>query len=166
MTPVNFYRGLDACYNKENHKNGIYFSMDKHVIYHDGKTFGGIDPQYFSGVTKDFDIDGNTVSFKKLNENGNWDTVSIELVKAADKSIEIGTITNTEGTVNDGFTVKVKAQYATDGDGLKLGDNGLYVDLHRQITQLQQIRQTLQQIRMLLMQIRLPLIQIRLPLIH
>ena len=124
MTPVNFYRGLDAYYNKENHKNGIYFSMDKHVIYHDGKTFGGIDPQYFSGATKDFDIDGSTVNFKALDENGTWQNVSIQLVQAIDNSVAIGTITD------GGFTVKVKANYATDGeDGLKLGADGLYVDL-------------------------------------
>ena len=130
MAQVKFYRGLDAYYVKEDHKDGIYFSMDKHVIYHDGKTFGGIDPQYFSGVTKDFDIDGQTVSFQKLNDKGVWVPVSIRLVEAGDSSVEIGTITNTEGNVNDGFTVKVKAQYAKDGeDGLKLGADGLYVDL-------------------------------------
>ena len=128
MTPVNFYRGLDAYYNKENHKNGIYFSMDKHVIYHDGKTFGGIDPQYFSGVTKDFDIEGNIVRFQKLNQQGTWDNVTITLVEAGDSSVEIGSIT--KNGVTDGFTVKVKTKDVGNNDGLKLHQTeGLYVDL-------------------------------------
>lgn len=126
MTPVKFYRGLDAAYVKNDHKDGIYFSMDKHVIYHDGKTFGGIDPQYFSGVTKDFDIEGSQVRFKKLDENGEWQDVTINLVAAADKSIVIGNLVN--GDVTDGFTVKVNVKDVADEDGLKLGEDGLYVD--------------------------------------
>ena len=136
MAQVKFYRGLASTYTQSattnpTIKEGIYFSMDEKVIYHNGVKFGGIDPQYFSGVTKDFDIEGNIVSFKKLDNKGSWKDVSIQLVKASDSSVEIGTITNAEGTVNDGFTVKVKADYAAaDKDGLKLDDSkGLYVDL-------------------------------------
>lgn len=48
------------------------------------------------------------------------------MVAAADKSIVIGNLVN--GGVTDGFTVKVNVKDVAGEDGLKLGDNGLYVD--------------------------------------
>ena len=129
MAQVKFYRGNHSDYVQNTYKEGIYFSMDEKVLYHNGVKFGGIDPQYFSGVTKDFDIEGNIVRFKKLNNQGTWNDVTINLVKADDSSVEIGNITK-DGVI-DGFTVKVKADYAAaDKDGLKLDNSkGLYVDL-------------------------------------
>ena len=91
MAQVKFYRGNASAY-LETYKEGIYFSMDEKVIYHNGVKFG-VDPQYFGGVTKDFDIEGNIVSFKKLNNQGDWDNVRITLVEAGDSSVEIGNIT-------------------------------------------------------------------------
>lgn len=128
MAQVKFYRGNASAY-LEDYKEGIYFSMDEKVIYHNGVKFGGIDPQYFSGVTKDFDIEGSTVRFKKLDENGAWQDVKINLVAAADKSIVIGNLAN--GNVTDGFTVKVNVKNVGANDGLKLDNTeqgGLYVD--------------------------------------
>ena len=127
-TQVKFYRGLNTAYTAsiDTWKDGIFFSMDEHVIYHNGIKFGGIDPKYFEGTTKDFDIEGSTVRFKKLDENGAWQNVTIKLVKADDKSIVIGDLAN--GDVIDGFTVKVNVKDVADADGLKLGEDGLYVD--------------------------------------
>ena len=134
MAQVKFYRGLATAYTQSattnpTIKEGIYFSMDEKVIYHNGVKFGGIDPQYFSGVTKDFDIEGSTVRFKKLDENGAWKDVTINLVAAADKSIVIGNLVN--GDVTDGFTVNVNVKNVGANDGLKLDNTeqgGLYVD--------------------------------------
>ena len=128
MAQVKFYRGNASGYVQNTHKEGIYFSMDEKVLYHNGVKFGGIDPQYFSGVTKDFDIEGHIVSFKKLNNQGDWDNVTITLVEAGDSSVEIGSIT--KNGVTDGVTVKVKTKDVGNNDGLKLHQTeGLYVDL-------------------------------------
>ena len=131
MAQVKFYRGLATAYTQSattnpTIKEGIYFSMDEKVIYHNGVKFGGIDPQYFEGITRNFDIEGSQVSFQKLDEHGAWQDVTINLVAAADKSIVIGNLVN--GDVTDGFTVKVNVKDVANADGLKLGDNGLYVD--------------------------------------
>lgn len=135
MAQVKFYRGLVSAYNPSDSsvKDGIFFSMDEKVIYHNGVKFGGIDPQYFSGVTKNFDIEGSQVTFKKLNSGGTWDDVTINLVEAFDKSIVIGDLANdNDGSVTDGFTVKVNVKNVNVGDdGLKLDNTeqgGLYVD--------------------------------------
>lgn len=125
MAQVKFYRGLSTAYTNE-YKDGIFFSMDEKVIYHNSVKFGGIDPQYFEGITRNFDIEGSQVRFKKLDENGAWQDVTINLVAAADKSIVIGNLAN--GDVTDGFTVKVNVKDVADEDGLKLGEDGLYVD--------------------------------------
>ena len=125
MAQVKFYRGLSTAYTNE-YKDGIFFSMDEKVIYHNSVKFGGIDPQYFEGITRNFDIEGSQVSFQKLDKNGAWQDVTINLVAAADKSIVIGNLVN--GDVTDGFTVKVNVKDVGANDGLKLGNDGLYVD--------------------------------------
>lgn len=135
MAQVKFYRGLSTAYTAsiDNWKDGIFFSMDEHVIYHNKTKFGGIDPKYFSGVTKDFDIEGSRVTFQTLDEKGIWKDVSINLVAAADKSIVIGNLANdNDSNVTDGFTVSVNVKNVNAGDdGLKLDNTaqgGLYVD--------------------------------------
>lgn len=131
MAQVKFYRGLATAYTQSattnpTIKEGIYFSMDEKVIYHNGVKFGGIDPQYFNGVTRNFDIEGLVVNFQKLDENGEWRDVQIKLVEAADNSIVISNLT--KNGVTDGFTVKVNVKDVGANDGLKLGNEGLYVD--------------------------------------
>ena len=131
MAQVKFYRGLSTAYTESAStvQDGIFFVMDEKVIYHNGVKFGGIDPQYFSGVTNNFDIEGSQVRFQKLNSGGTWDDVTINLVEAADKSIVIGNLAN--GDVTDGFTVKVNVKNVGANDGLKLDNTeqgGLYVD--------------------------------------
>lgn len=137
QTPVKFYRGLNTAYTAsiDTWKDGIFFSMDDHVIYHNGIKFGGIDPKYFEGTTKNFDINGSTVTFQKLDKNGAWKDITIKLVEAADNSIVISDLVN-DDNVTDGFTVKVNVKnVGNDVDGLKLDNNeqdgGLYVDFNK-----------------------------------
>lgn len=126
MAQVKFYRGEYANYNQATHKDGIFFAGDKHLIIMNGVEYGGVNMSQFEGFIKDVDVEGNLLKFKK-DVNGAWEDVTITLLKAADKSIVVGDIT--ESGVTDGSTIKVNVKQVGDVDGLKLGDNGLYVDL-------------------------------------
>ena len=127
MAQVKFYRGEYANYNKTTHKDGIFFAGDKHLIIMNGVEYGGVNMSQFEGFIKDVDVEGNLLKFKK-DVNGTWTDVSIKLLEAADKSIVVGDITK-EGGVKDGSTIKVNVKAVGDADGLKLGNDGLYVDL-------------------------------------
>ena len=132
MALVKFFRGTKENYNSNlaknaaEVKNGIYFITDEHCIMMDGKQYGGVDDTVFKGFIKDVDVEGNVLSFKK-DVDGTWTDVSIKLLEAADNSIVLGTITN--GGVTDGSTIKVNVKAVGEADGLKLGNDGLYVDL-------------------------------------
>ena len=132
MALVKFFRGTKENYNSNlaknaaEVKNGIYFITDEHCIMMDGKQYGGVDDTVFKGFIKDVDVEGNVLSFKK-DVDGKWTDVSIKLLEAADNSIVLGTITN--GGVTDGSTIKVNVKAVGEADGLKLGNDGLYVDL-------------------------------------
>ena len=132
MALVKFFRGTRENYNSNlaknaaEVKNGIYFITDEHCIMMDGKQYGGVDNEMFKGFIKDVDVEGNVLSFKK-DVDGKWTDVSIKLLEAADNSIVLGTIKN--GVVNDGSTIKVNVKAVGEADGLKLGADGLYVDL-------------------------------------
>lgn len=126
MAQVKFYRGEYANYNKTTHKDGIFFAGDKHLIIMNGVEYGGVNMSQFEGFIKDVDVEGNLLKFKK-DVNGAWEDVTITLLKAADKSIVVGDIT--ESGVTDGSTIKVNVKAVGDADGLKLGNDGLYVDL-------------------------------------
>ena len=132
MAQIKFFRGTKENYNSnlaknaDEVKNSIYFITDEHCIMMSGKQYGGVDNEMFKGFIKDVDVEGNVLSFKKDVE-GTWTDVSIKLLEAADKSIVLGTITN--GGVTDGSTIKVNVKAVGDADGLKLGNDGLYVDL-------------------------------------
>ena len=134
MAQIKFIRGTREQYNalignaaKVNDvKNSVYFVTDEHCIMMGGKQYGGVDDTVFKGFIKDVDVEGNLLKFKK-DVNGTWTDVSIKLLEAADKSIVLGTITN--GGVTDGSTIKVNVKAVGAEDGLKLGNDGLYVDL-------------------------------------
>lgn len=133
MAQIKFFRGTRANYNTDSQGtkqtevlNGIYFITDEHCIMMNGKQYGGVDNEMFKGFIKDVDVEGNLLKFKK-DVNGTWTDVSIKLLEAADKSIVLGTITN--GGVTDGSTIKVNVKAVGEADGLKLGNDGLYVDL-------------------------------------
>ena len=125
MAQVKFYRGEYAKYNPATHKDGIFFAGDKHLIIMNGVEYGGVNMSQFEGFIKDVDVEGNLLKFKK-DVNGSWTDVTIKLLEAADKSIVVGDIVN--GEVKDGSTIKVNVKPVVDADGLKLGNDGLYVD--------------------------------------
>lgn len=134
MAQIKFVRGTREQYNaliadtskKENVKNSVFFVTDEHCIMMNETQYGGVDNAMFNGFIKDVDVEGNLLKFKK-DVNGTWTDVSITLLKAADKSIVVGDIVN--GGVKDGSTIKVNVKDVGNADGLKLGTDGLYVDL-------------------------------------
>lgn len=134
MALVKFFRGTRANYNTDSNgtrqaevKNGIYFITDEHCIMMNGTQYGGVDNAMFNGFIKDVDVEGNLLKFKK-DVDGTWTDVSIELLKAADNSIVVGDILKGDN-VKDGSTIKVNVKAVGEADGLKLGNDGLYVDL-------------------------------------
>lgn len=120
MALVKFYRGLYAKYDSTTHADGVYFATDKQLILMNGTEYGGVNMSQFEGFVKDVNVSGNTLTFKK-DVGGVWTDTSLTLVEAADNSVVVGDGTN-------GASVKVNVKSVT-GDGLKLGDDGLYVDL-------------------------------------
>ena len=134
MALVKFFRGTKANYNTDSQGakrtevlNGIYFITDEHCIMMNGIQYGGVDNAMFNGFIKDVDVEGNLLKFKK-DVNGTWTDVSIKLLEAADNSIVVGDILK-DGGVKDGSTIKVNVKAVGEADGLKLGADGLYVDL-------------------------------------
>ena len=136
MAQIKFIRGTKAQYDAlignadkakvDSVKNSVFFVTDKHCIMMNDTQYGGVDNAMFNGFIKDVDVEGNLLKFKK-DVNGTWTDVSIKLLEAADNSIVLGTIKN--GVVNDGSTIKVNVKAVGEADGLKLGTDGLYVDL-------------------------------------
>ena len=134
MAQIKFIRGTKAQYDalikntaKVNDvKNSVFFVTDEHCIMMNDTQYGGVDNKMFNGFIKDVDVEGNLLKFKK-DVDGAWKDVTITLLKAADNSIVVGDIVN--GAVKDGSTIKVNVKNVDDADGLKLGTDGLYVDL-------------------------------------
>ncbi len=136
MAQIKFIRGTKAQYDalikntdKANDvKNSVFFVTDEHCIMMDGKQYGGVDNEMFKGFIKDVDVEGNVLSFKR-DVDGTWTDVSIKLLEAADNSIVVGDILK-DGGVKDGSTIKVNVKaVGKTADGLKLGADGLYVNL-------------------------------------
>lgn len=133
MAQIKFIRGTKAQYNaafgknEQDVRNSVFFVTDEHCIMMNGTQYGGVDNAMFNGFIKDVDVEGNLLKFKK-DVDGAWEDVTITLLEAADNSIVVGNITK-EGGVTDGSTIKVNVKAVGDADGLKLGDDGLYVDL-------------------------------------
>ena len=132
MAQIKFIRGTKAQYNaafnknEQDVRNSVFFVTDEHCIMMNGTQYGGVDNKMFKGFIKDVDVEGNVLTFKR-DVDGTWTDVSIKLLEAADNSIVLGTIKN--GGVTDGSTIKVNVKAIGDADGLKLGNDGLYVDL-------------------------------------
>ena len=132
MAQIKFIRGTKAQYNaafgknEQDVRNSVFFVTDEHCIMMNGAQYGGVDNAMFKGFIKDVDVEGNLLKFKK-DVDGTWTDVTITLLKAADNSIVVGDIVN--GEVKDGSTIKVNVKAVGNADGLKLGNDGLYVDL-------------------------------------
>ena len=132
MAQIKFIRGTKAQYDaafgkkEQDVRDSVFFVTDEHCIMMNGVQYGGVDNAMFNGFIKDVDVEGNLLKFKK-DVNGTWTDVSIKLLEAADESIVVGDIVN--GAVKDGSTIKVNVKDVGNADGLKLGTDGLYVDL-------------------------------------
>lgn len=133
MAQIKFIRGTRDQYNaafgnkEQEVRDSVFFVTNEHCIMMNGTQYGGVDNAMFNGFIKDVDVEGNLLKFKK-DVNGTWEDVTITLLEAADNSIVVGNIEK-EGGVIDGSTIKVNVKAVGDADGLKLGDDGLYVDL-------------------------------------
>lgn len=130
---IQFFKGTKVRYdelindrNKESIiKNGIYFCTDRKTIMTDGLEFGGFDTTIFDGVVMNLNIKNGVLTYDTVvkGQTVNKKT-TLTLVTNRDNSINVEH--NTDGGVN----VSVNVKTVNDGeDGLKLGNNGLYVDL-------------------------------------
>lgn len=133
MAQIKFIRGNRKQYNaafgnkEQEVRDSVFFVTDEHCIMMNDTQYGGVDNAMFNGFIKDVDVEGNVLSFKKDVE-GTWTDVSIKLLEAADNSIVVGDILKGDN-VKDGSTIKVNVKAVGEADGLKLGNDGLYVDL-------------------------------------
>ena len=131
---IQFFKGTKDIYNtlttegnpkKSLIENGIYFCTDRKTIMAQGFEFGGFDTTIFNGVVMNLKVENGVLTYDTVvaGQTTHQQT-NLTLVTNNDHSINVEPITN--GGVN--VSVKVKPVNAGE-DGLKLGDNGLYVDL-------------------------------------
>ena len=126
MALVKFYRGPLGKYDQGLMKDAVFFATDKGTILVNGTTYGGFNKKLMDGVITSVDVEGQKLIIKGL-KNGVEESTEIPLLKADDKSIVLGNIQGEGGF--DGSTIKVNVKKVGDNDGLKLGNDGLYVDL-------------------------------------
>ena len=106
-------------------ENGIYFCTDRKTIMTQGLEFGGFDTTIFDGVVMNLKVKNGVLTYDTVVAGQTvHERTNLTLVTNTDNSINVEH--NTDGGVN----VSVKVQTVNSGeDGLKLGNNGLYVDL-------------------------------------
>ena len=126
MALVKFYRGPLSKYDQAHMPDGVFFATDTGTIHVNGTTYGGFNKELMDGVITSVDVEGQKLIIKGL-KNGVEESTEIQLLKAVDNSIVLGNIQGKVGV--DGSTIKVNVKEVGDNDGLKLGDDGLYVDL-------------------------------------
>ena len=126
MALVKFYRGPLSKYDQAHLLNGVFFATDTGTIHVNGTTYGGFNKELMDGVITSVDVEGQKLIIKGL-KNGVEESTEIQLLKAVDNSIVLGNIQGKVGV--DGSTIKVNVKEVGDNDGLKLGEDGLYVDL-------------------------------------
>ena len=129
MALVKFYRGPLSKYDQGHMEDAVFFATDKGTILVNGTTYGGFNKELMDGVITSVDVEGQKLIIKGL-QKGVEKSTEIPLLKADDKSIVLGNIRG-EGGLLDGSTIKVNVKEAGDNDGLKLGNDGLYVDLEK-----------------------------------
>lgn len=132
---IQFFKGTKVRYDelttgdstkKSIIENGIYFCTDRKTIMTQGLEFGGFDTTIFDGVVMNLKVENGVLTYDTVvkGETKNKKT-SLTLVTNTDNSIKVE-----NNTTDGGVNVSVKVQPVTAGeDGLKLGNNGLYVDL-------------------------------------
>ena len=127
MALVKFYRGPLSKYDQAHMLDGVFFATDTGTILVNGTTYGGFNKKLMDGVITSVDVEGQKLIIKGL-QKGEEIFTEIPLLQADDNSIVLGDIQG-EGGLSDGSTIKVNVKEVGDVDGLKLGDQGLYVDL-------------------------------------
>lgn len=131
---IQFFKGTKVNYNtlttegnskKSIIENGIYFCIDSKTIMAQGLEFGGFDTTIFNGVVMNLNVKDGVLTYDTVvaGQIENRRT-SLTLVTKKDNSINVEH--NDDGGVN--VSVNVKPVNAGE-DGLKLGNDGLYVDL-------------------------------------
>lgn len=131
---IQFFKGTKVNYNtlttegnskKSIIENGIYFCTDSKTIMAQGLEFGGFDTTIFNGVVMNLNVKDGVLTYDTVvaGQIENRRT-SLTLVTKKDNSINVEH--NDDGGVN--VSVNVKPVNAGE-DGLKLGNDGLYVDL-------------------------------------
>ena len=133
MALVKFYRGPLSKYDQAHMLDGVFFATDTGTILVNGTTYGGFNKKLMDGVITSVDVEGQKLIIKGL-KNGEEKSTEIPLLKADDKSIVLGNIQGEDGL--DGSTIKVNVKEVGDNDGLKLGEDGLYVDLEKTIAKI------------------------------
>ena len=126
MALVKFYRGPLSKYDQTHMLDGVFFATDTGTILVNGTTYGGFNKKLMDGVITSVDVEGQKLIIKGL-QDGEEKSTEIPLLKADDDSIVLGNIQGNVGS--DGSTIKVNVKEVGDNDGLKLSEDGLYVDL-------------------------------------
>lgn len=131
---IQFFKGDRSHYNtlttegnpkKSIIENGIYFCTDRKTIMTQGLEFGGFDTTIFDGVVMNLKVENGVLTYDTVVKGQTaHKTTNLTLVTNTDDSINV--VHNGDGGV--GVSVKVKTVNVGE-DGLKLGNDGLYVDL-------------------------------------
>ena len=125
---VMFYRGaygkVENWASALENKNGIYFNTDTKTIAMNGVEYG-FNTEILDKVVRGLNVENGVLSFEVFDKTTDaWSEDSFTLIKVVDKSITLA-----EG--EDGVAeIKVNVADVAEGeDGLKLGLDGLFVDL-------------------------------------
>lgn len=134
MALVKFYRGPFSKYDANSNPDVVFFATDQGTIHVNGVTYGGFNKKLMDGVITSVDVQGQRLIIKGL-QDGKEISTEIPLLQADDNSIVLGDIQGEGGS--DGSTIKVNVKEVGDNDGLKLGNDGLYVDLKKTTAQIE-----------------------------
>ena len=134
MSRIQFFKGdrnryieltAEGSEKKSIIENGIYFCTDSKTIMAQGLEFGGFDTTIFNGVVMNLNVKNGVLTYDTVVA-GQTDHRQTKLTLVTNRDNSIKVENNTDGGVN----VSVKVKPFSDGeDGLKLGEDGLYVDL-------------------------------------
>ena len=139
---IQFFKGTKVRYNELINdgnkgtivKNGIYFCTDTKTIMTGGLEYGGFDTSIFSGVVMNLKVKNGVLTYDTVvGGQTEHEQTNLTLVTNKDKSINV--TYNTDGGVDVSVNVK-QVNAGEDVDGLKLGDDGLYVDLTKTNTKI------------------------------
>lgn len=134
MARIQFFKGTKDRYDiltkadsdkKSIIENGIYFCTDRKTIMTHGLEFGGFDTTIFDGVVMNLNVENGVLTYDTVVA-GQTEHRQTNLTLVTNKDNSINVEHNADGGVN--VSVKVKTVNAGK-DGLKLGNDGLYVDL-------------------------------------